>query len=366
MPTAKTQQHQLDAATGAGRDRSTIVVTRVAPVVGGGGRASVGGVGRGSRASSSAAWSAASGWSPGWPHGAGPLRHGARHAGRRGRAASLTHAAPWRRRGCERGSCCRRGLARRSRAARRRATSDGYVDVGQADRARCPGQTPWKMATLPSSVADVVLVLGPGVGGIRAADEDDEHEHDGRGRSATQPAPRVARRLLGQRARPRRPRRGGPRPRATGRRPSRPGVTRDRRGCGPRSRTAAAPTIWGGWRAVAAVGEVDDVGDDDGDVVGGAGLEGELDEPVGGLRPGVVPRRGSRRWCRRATKSVRPSERAGSGRRCAASRTRDVGLVVVLAGQDPGHERALRVAARLLRGDPALVDEAAGRTSGPW
>ena len=121
-----------------------------------------------------------------------------RRAGRRGAprdrsTGTVRQARRWRCGGTGRPAC---GAQRRStrasarRRGRRRSMSStrlslvevgqvvdgdvgGVLDVGQRDRAEVLRDAR-KIATWPSSAADVVLVLRPGVRGIRAAADDDE------------------------------------------------------------------------------------------------------------------------------------------------------------------------------------------------
>lgn len=105
-----------------------------------------------------------------------------------------------------------------------------------------------------------------------------------------------------------------------------------------------------------ALGGVDDVGDDDGHVVRGAGAQGEGDEAVGGLTGVVRPAQDL------LDRVVRDEAAQAVGAEhvpvaAAGLANAEVGLVARLAGEDAGDDRALRVGRGLVLGDPALVDE---------
>ena len=102
--------------------------------------------------------------------------------------------------------------------------------------------------------------------------------------------------------------------------------------------------------------EVDDVGDDHGDVVRGSGAHGELHEPVGRGGDGTSGREHLFDGVpgHEAGQAVRAEQEPVAG---TGFPDHEVRLVAVAAGQDACHEGALRVAVGLLLGDAALVDE---------
>ena len=101
---------------------------------------------------------------------------------------------------------------------------------------------------------------------------------------------------------------------------------------------------------------VDELADDDGDVVVAPGLQREPDELGGGVVDGLQRERlADRRVVDHVGEAVAAQQEAVAE---AAVVPVEVGLVVVAAQHDPQQEGAVRVDARLLAGDLALVDEA--------
>ncbi len=207
-------------------------------------------------------------------------------------------------------------------------------------------------------LTDEELLLGPAIGAVAAADEHDRDEREDaesareQGAAAREYLLSEGERLLFGRYAGRLPGEGG-------------GLL----GGADRHGASAAPApladrgggtddLGGGRGGFAGVvgGEVEDVGDDDGDVVAGAGLEGDVDAAiggggrVGGLGEHLVDDLGADE----VGEPVRAQQIAVADLEFA---DRQVGLVVGVAGHHPGDQRALRVVLGLLRGDPVLVDE---------
>ena len=103
--------------------------------------------------------------------------------------------------------------------------------------------------------------------------------------------------------------------------------------------------------------EVEDVGDDAGDVVGAAAAQRELDQLLHGLLRALVAGEGllERLVGHDAGQPVGADQIAVAGPDLADG---EVGLDVVAAAQRPHQQRALRVGGGLLLGDAALVDQA--------
>ena len=228
------------------------------------------------------------------------------------------------------------------------------VDVRQADRSDVLADA-LPDGDVPLGRLDEVLVLGPGVRRIPSAGED---QGEGEGQDdAADPDDPLRARLVGQ-----------DRPVVVvvhGRGANGAGQAggllgrADRQAAGPLPLAVAqrrgADDLGGGARGLGTL-QVDDVRDDDGHVVAGARLEGDLDEPVGGGR-------GRGRLgedllddvaADEVAEAVGAEEVPVAGAQLAH---RQVGLVVGLPGHDPGDEGPLRVVLGLLRGDPVLVDE---------
>ena len=206
--------------------------------------------------------------------------------------------------------CSRRGCGR-SRAGPPSRSTTTSLHARQRDRPEVLGDAAEdRDAALVHP--DVELALGPVVRGIRAAAERPRGRAGRPGRRRSQRARARAGRLLGE---------GDLRRRRWRRSPGagqRGGLGRRGRGDRlrvPLRRCAAAPTTWGAVDGGVPVSRSTDVADDDGDVVGRAGAQGELDEPVGGRPGGLARRRGPPRWCRARRSRTARRSRGGSGRR---------------------------------------------------
>ena len=238
----------------------------------------------------------ARGWAARWRCRSGSVTRSARVSG----SAVSTSAA---RCGTARPGCGRSGRPRPAGAARRRVPRPGrrsatsmplsmlcWYEAGRSSTGIVVAYSVRSSENGPEVLVDaaedrddaalgaeVVLPLGPRVGAVRAAGDDDGGD-DERRRDAQDGAPPGARALLGE---------GDALVVVAGR-----GGLRERGGLlgrgdgdGPGARASGGrrPDDLGlGGRSVDA-GDVDEVADDDGDVVGGAGPQGEGDEPVGAL-----------------------------------------------------------------------------------